>query len=262
MKKNIKNLAILITIIVYQVISTSAFAQVPPKMSYQAVIRDTNNNLVTNTALGMRISILQGSSNGTPVYVETQTPTTNINGLATIEIGTGTVITGSFASINWAASPYFIKTETDPTGGTSYSITGNKELISVPYALYAANAGSSDGFRATINNFSTSGVDVPFNNVIFNDGGNYNPTTGKYICPTNGVYNFNGRIYIQGNFSNPIIDIYVNGVIAQNIINSGQSPYQTGYSATLKLNAGDNVSIRFSCNCTISNCVFAGYKVY
>lgn len=130
-------------IITSMLISTSSFAQAPQKMSYQAVIRNTSNILVTNTAVGMRVSILQGSSTGTPVYVETQTPTTNANGLSSIEIGSGTVVSGNFSAINWAAGPYFIKTETDPTGGTSYSITGNKELISVPYALFSANGGAT-----------------------------------------------------------------------------------------------------------------------
>jgi len=122
---------------------TSVFAQVPEKMSYQAVIRDNLNALVMNSAVGMRISILQGSANGTAVYVETQNPTSNANGLVSVEIGGGTVVSGNFSSINWANGPYFIKTETDPTGGNSYAITGTSQLLSVPYALYAKTAGSS-----------------------------------------------------------------------------------------------------------------------
>ena len=97
----------------------------------------------------MQISILQGSSTGIPVYVETQTPSTNANGLVSLEIGTGTVISGTFAAINWAAGPYFIKTETDPTGGTVYTIAGTNELLSVPYALYAANGGTPGPTGAT-----------------------------------------------------------------------------------------------------------------
>jgi hypothetical protein len=120
-------------------LTVSVFAQAPQKMSYQAVIRNSSSALITSTAVGMKISILQGSSTGTPVYVETQTPSTNANGLVSLEIGTGTVITGTFATINWAAGPYFIKTETDPTGGTAYTIAGTNELMSVPYALFSAN---------------------------------------------------------------------------------------------------------------------------
>ncbi|MCF8450686.1 MAG: DUF1566 domain-containing protein [Taibaiella sp.] len=121
------------------------FAQSPHKMSFQAVVRNSGNNLVVDDTVGMRISILQGTASGTPVYVETHTPHTNANGLATLIIGNGTVVTGNIDSINWAAGPYFIKTETDPTGGTSYSITATQQLMSVPYALYAEKAGSAAG---------------------------------------------------------------------------------------------------------------------
>jgi uncharacterized protein (TIGR02145 family) len=126
------------TIIAVVILTTSVFAQVPQKMNYQAVIRDAGNTLITNHAVGMQISILQGSATGTPVYIETQTPTTNANGLVTIEIGEGT----GFDAINWSNGPFFIKTETDPTGGTSYTITGTSQLSSVPYALYAKTVAS------------------------------------------------------------------------------------------------------------------------
>ena len=112
-------------------------------MSYQAVIRNSTNALLTSSLVGMQISVLQGSSTGTPVYVETQTTSTNSNGLVSVEIGMGRVVKGTFAGINWANGPYFIKTETDITGGAAYSISGTNELMSVPYALFSANATTS-----------------------------------------------------------------------------------------------------------------------
>ncbi|MDC3337365.1 hypothetical protein OAW23_05805 [Flavobacteriales bacterium] len=115
-------------------------AQAPNKMSYQAVVRDASNSLVTSQPVGMQISILQGSVSGTPVYEEIQNPTTNANGLVSIEIGSGTIISGDFNTINWSAGPYFIKTETDPSGGSTYTITGTSQLMSVPYALYSKTA--------------------------------------------------------------------------------------------------------------------------
>ena len=115
-------------------------AQSPAQMSYQAVIRNSTNNLVINQNIGMRISILQGSANGSAVYVETQTPTSNTNGLVSLEIGGGTAVTGTFVNINWSGGSYFIKTETDPTGGGNYTIIGTSQLLSVPYALHATTA--------------------------------------------------------------------------------------------------------------------------
>jgi hypothetical protein len=121
-------------------VTAIGFTQTPQKMSYQAVIRNAGNALVTSHTVGMRISILQGSATGTPEYVETQTPTTNVNGLVTIEIGGGTIVTGTFTGIDWSNGTYFIKTETDPTGGTSYTITGVSQILSVPYALHSKTA--------------------------------------------------------------------------------------------------------------------------
>lgn len=133
------------SIIAGLLMTASVWAQAPEKMSYQAVVRDGSNALVTSTAVGMQISILQGSASGTAVYVETQTPTTNANGLVSLEIGSGTVVSGVFTTIDWANGPYFIKTETDPTGGTSYTITGTSQLLSVPYALHAKTAETVSG---------------------------------------------------------------------------------------------------------------------
>ncbi len=119
---------------------SSIFAQVPQKMSFQAVIRNNSNSLVTSTLVAMKISVLQGSPTGTVAYSETQSPTTNANGLVSLQIGSGAVVSGTFTAINWATGPYFIKTETDPTGGNAYTIVGTAELTSVPYALFCANA--------------------------------------------------------------------------------------------------------------------------
>lgn len=120
-------------------------AQIPEKMTYQAVIRNSSDNLVVNTLVGMKISLLQGSSSGTPVYIETQAPTSNQNGLVSIEVGAGTVIFGDFSTIDWSTGSYFIKTETDLTGGVSYSITGVSQLLSVPFALHAKTAQRTTG---------------------------------------------------------------------------------------------------------------------
>ena len=135
----------LYTLLASFLITLTLFAQAPEKMSYQAVVRDANNALIMNQAVGMRIQILQGSVSGTTVYEETQTPTSNDNGLVTLEIGTGTIVSGMFGTIDWSIGPYFIKTETDPTGATNYTISGTSQLMSVPYALYAKTSGNGAG---------------------------------------------------------------------------------------------------------------------
>lgn len=141
----------LFIILVVAFLISRTFAQSPEKISYQAVIRNSNNNLVTNSIIGMQISILQSSVNGTAVYTEIQMPTTNSNGLVTIEIGQD----NDFSDIDWANGPYFIKTEIDLERGTNYTITSSSQLLSVPYALYAKTA---DSFSGTIDTSVTNEI--------------------------------------------------------------------------------------------------------
>ena len=170
------------TIAAALIMTASVWAQSPGKMSYQAIIRDAGNTLVTTQTVGMQISILQGGATGTAVYVETQTPSTNINGLVSIEIGTGTVVSGTFNTIDWSNGPYFVKTETDPTGGTAYTIAGTSQLISVPYALHAK-------FAESVAQYTTTGyihTDTILNFIT-------NVVNGEHlfyeIASTNEVYN-------------------------------------------------------------------------
>ena len=138
--------------------------QVPQTLTYQSVLRNSSNALVANTAVGIKISVLQGNDPGIAVYVETQTATTNANGLVSLQIGAGTADIGTFSQIDWANGPYFIKTEIDPTGGSNYSITGTQQLASVPYALYAAKSGGTvfetTAYPADIHNTNPGNVGI------------------------------------------------------------------------------------------------------
>ena len=111
-------------------------AQAPQKFSYQAVVRNASNALVRNSAVGVRISIFQYTAGGTLKFQETHTPTTNDNGLFTIEIGNGTLVSGAINTIDWGDGPYFLRSEVDPLGGTSYTLTADQQLLAVPYALH------------------------------------------------------------------------------------------------------------------------------
>ncbi|MFA7686678.1 MAG: tail fiber protein [Moheibacter sp.] len=115
---------------------------VPEKMSYQAVIRDANGALLSNQIVGVQITIWMGS---TQVYVETHTPTTNTNGLISIEVGAGTVVSGVFSTLDWGNGLFSIQNEIDPDGGTNYSITGTSPLLSVPYAFHAKTVDHAPG---------------------------------------------------------------------------------------------------------------------
>lgn len=131
--KNMKKIILFAALVL---IATNLIAQTPNKFSYQAVIRNSDNTLVDNSPVGIQITILQGT---TPVYVETQTVNSNLNGLISLEIGGGTVVSGTFSNINWSSGTYSIKTEIDPDGGTNYTINGTSQMLSVPFAMYSNN---------------------------------------------------------------------------------------------------------------------------
>jgi hypothetical protein len=136
--KKLSNLLILFSL------ALAAMAQPPQKMSYQAVLRDKDGVLLTNQVVGMKTTILQGTPIQLVVYQEDYAFTaTNANGLLTVDIGSGRALVGtSFSSIPWSSGPFFLKTEIDPSGGTNYSITGQSQILSVPYALYAEKTGT------------------------------------------------------------------------------------------------------------------------
>ena len=162
----------LITLMILLLCAATLFAQAPEKFSYQAVVRNASNALVTNAPVSVRVSILQGNADGEALYVETHSAVTNANGLLTLEIGGGSVQQGIFADIDWADGLYFLKTETDPNGGSDYSVTSTQHLLSVPYALYSKEAGN--GFSGDYNDLTNKPTipTVPTNVSAFtNDAG-------------------------------------------------------------------------------------------
>lgn len=152
-------------------ISLFSYAQVPESLSYQAVVRDSENKLTTNKNIGVRISILLNNKN--VVYMETHSVTTNNNGLMSLYIGEGTVISGVFSSIDWTSGTYFVKTEIDPSGGKNYTISSVAQLLSVPYALHAKTAKKLSE-PVSYNDL----IDVPVNQ---NFSGDYNDLSNKPI---------------------------------------------------------------------------------
>ncbi len=190
---------------------TIIFAQSPEKISFQAIIRNSYNQLITNQPVGIKISVLQESINGNEIYVETQNPTTNANGLISIEIGNGNIISGNFSLINWANGTYFIKTETDINGGSNYTIVGTSQLLSVPYALHAK----------TVENITEN--DPVFNlsvakNISYSDFNNWN-TAFTWGNHANAGY--------LSNFTE--MDPVFNSSLAKTISNSDTNKWNSSY---------------------------------
>lgn len=150
---------ITLTTLLFLTATLTIFAQSPEKMSYQAIVRSQDNKLVKSSPIGLQIIVRQGTAIGTSQYQETHIVTTNENGLVSLEIGTGTVQSGNFSTIAWENGPYFIEVKIDVSGGTTYSISGTTQLLSVPYALHAKSAERIAGSNG---NFVYQPTVIPF----------------------------------------------------------------------------------------------------
>ena len=122
--------------------TSKSYAQAPDGVNYQAVIRNLSGTLVANSTIAIRIQVKQTSASGTIVFQERHSVTTSAQGVVNLVIGQGTLLGGNFSTINWATGPYFVSLGVSFTNGTNYLDYGSQQLMSVPYALYAKNAGN------------------------------------------------------------------------------------------------------------------------
>ncbi len=117
-------------------------AQAPQLLNFQGVARNTAGNVIAAQNIAVRLTIRDNTATGTALYSETRLVATNAFGLFNIIIGStgATNVTGSMATVNWAANPKFLQVEIDATGGPNFTALGTSRLVSTPYALYAASA--------------------------------------------------------------------------------------------------------------------------
>jgi len=203
MKKNF----LIITFLV--LIATNLFAQVPEAVSYQAIVRDANGQILSNANVSLRISILTGNTNGDAVYVENHQVTTNDFGLINLRIGEGAPELGDFSQIEWAENTHFTKIELDIEGGNNYMEIGTSQILSVPYALQAKKAESVDFSQIT---------DVPLEispriaakgqsvSVTFSGGDAVEFSQGSNTCPA--LWSSANLHYSQGTSTIQPIDVY------------------------------------------------------
>ena len=213
----------LFTFLFFATFIANIWAQSPDQMSYQAIIRDADNHLVQDANITMRISILQGSATGTIEYLENHDATTNSNGLVTVQIGTGTT-TDDFSSIDWATGPYFIKTETDPAGGTDYTLVNTSQLLSVPYALHANTANNITGSAAA--DITATDIENLSNLSGINSGDQNISRTGLIVTLTN------GGMYTDSINTQSLTDVIAEGNLAGSQIKDVTDPTDPQDAAT------------------------------
>jgi hypothetical protein len=242
---NTKKLLIIICILANQFFNT-VIAQAPQSFNYQAVARDASGAVLSNQAVSFRISLLQGSATGTNVYSETHPITTNQFGLVNFAIGGGTIVSGSFANINWAQGPYFAQVELDATGGSTYVIMNTTQLLSVPYAQYAEKSGNPTlqaGSGITIQNDSI--INTAQNQQVNLSGTGQTNITGtypNYIVNTPNIQAGNGISVTGQTITNTAPDqtVTINGTGQTNV--TGTYPNFTVNTPPYIAGTGINIS--------------------
>ncbi len=220
-------------IIVVILLSSIVYAQSPFAFKYQAVARDLTGELLSNHNIGLKVSILQGNPSGVLVYSESHLTTTNQFGLFTVEIGNGTVLSGSFISIDWGSYSHFLKLEIDTAGGTNFQILGTSQLQSVPYALYAQSTGDTTTWQKNGNNihYGNGNVGIGVSNpaykldvdgIIATAAGNSNNWNSAYGW---GDHSLAGYLSTE---SDPVFSSHVASTIAQSSITKWDMAYGWG----------------------------------
>ena len=222
-------------------IAIGALGQAPQFIPYQAVARDAAGQPLSSTAVNARFTIHEGSALGPTIWQELQTVSTSSLGLFTVILGSNV----SLGNLNWADGSKFMQVEIDL--GTGFVDIGTQQMLSVPYALYAENSGSSipgpqgpagtngangtDGQNSLVKtttepagaNCATGGVKLQYgldansNGIL--DVGEINSTLTKYVCNgASGPQGPAGNGFNNGTATNQIM--YWNGS-AWSTLNSG-----------------------------------------
>ncbi|MFL0353177.1 hypothetical protein [Xanthomarina sp. GH4-25] len=162
-----------VTLILALLISAINFAQ--NSINYKAIIKDTNGNVVANDLIVVQFAILKGLAQ-TNVYQETQSPTTNANGMMIVNIGEGTT-SDDFSAINWGSDDHYLNVQINT--GSGLIDMGTTQFMAVPYALSSGdNYWSKNGEKIyTLNNNTGIGIDDPLAKLDIL-GGNWNLMQG------------------------------------------------------------------------------------
>ena len=216
------------------IVIANSFAQSPQKLNYQALVKDTNGDVVSNQNISVQIKINETTATGTTVYTETHAVTTSSEGLVSIVIGDGTT-TDTLNFIQWHRSTFFLNVAVDTNGGTSYSDLGTLQLLSVPYALHANTANSVKQSNGD-SQVQVNSNDVKFFNGVFNT---FTFTNGK-MTTTAPVSNFGNNLQLEfkdGTNTNRINNVFPN-------VTSLPTPGNGDYELNLNVRGNETLSAR------------------
>ena len=210
------------TLIILLIVTKISLAQVPNLMNYQAVARNAQGQALANQAIKVRLSLIQLDAGGaTTFYAETRSVTTNALGLFNVQVGSAGAqnVIGNINGTNWldGSKTRSLKVEIDINNSNSFVDMGSQQLVSVPYALVAEKAREAEsakkisapfvGFRAFMNlhtnwvGGSGTNKDLVYGYEEFDSLNVYNPSTGEFIAPEDGMYQLHSVVGVYNSTS-------------------------------------------------------------
>ncbi len=212
MKKHVLSSGLLLC---FSLFITVVHSQAPGSFNYQGIARNHSGSPLANKLINIQASILEDSSTGTSVYTESQTTTTTALGYFTVQIGNGTPSLGTFNAINWNNNKSkWLQISIDPAGGTNFTLMGSSQLVSVPFALYAAKSGSAPTNLKAETPLSISHDSVLINpgttvgDLISWDGNNWVATQPRAELPDTSITINNLQPYLALNYCIALQGIY------------------------------------------------------
>lgn len=91
-------------------------AQVPGSFQYQAVLRNDDGSIASNKPLEVRVRIHQGAADGTVVYEEDHTTSSNASGIITLKVGEGVNTSRETLFVDVVGATAFISSKRWSTG--------------------------------------------------------------------------------------------------------------------------------------------------
>ena len=119
-----------------------AFSQAPPAFKYSAVALDAAGNPVSSEFV-VKFKFHEDSETGQVRYEETHVVSGAVNGKFNLNAGLGTATINQFSDLNWAEHQYWMRVQLSFNAGADFNNFGVSQLLSVPYALYAAQSGAN-----------------------------------------------------------------------------------------------------------------------
>ena len=149
-----KSKLFILSLCLFAALCLQAQEKMPQAISYQAVARDAQGKVIAAQTIGVKVEILKGSASGEVIFSETHNPTSSRTGTVNLLIGQGSPVTGEFAAIDWGGDTYYLQLNMDVAGGSNYQLVSTTQMFPVPYALYAAKAGSAEQNSSSVIDFA------------------------------------------------------------------------------------------------------------